>query len=484
VRRHDPNYSPKFLQHWSDRGVGDRIIHKTDEKITASALSSSSAKLFPKNTLCIALYGATVGKLGILGIEAATNQAVCGIFLPEHINTQFAFYFLFSKRRFLIDQGKGGAQPNINQEIVRALPFPVVSREEQTRIVAKLEELFSDLDAGVAALQRAKANIKRYRASVLKAAVEGKLTVQWREQNPPTETGAQLLARILKERRAKWEESQLKKYAEQGKAPTKNWQDKYPEPAKPDTSQLPKLPEGWVWVTVAQTSHFLQYGTSFKTEENVTGIPVLRMGNISNGKIDWNNLKYLPFNHKEFPFLLLEKGDIIFNRTNSIELVGKTAVYHGNTPCSFASYLIRIRLCNGVEPEYFNSVLNSSYARKWISTVVSQQVGQANVNGSKLSNFSIPLPTSNEQQQITSEISRRLSIADSTEKTIDHALARAARLRQAILKRAFEGKLVPQDLNDEPASALLERIRAERDKQTRPTRFQKPSRFKDASNPS
>ena len=136
---------------------------------------------------------------------------------------------------------------------------------EQHRIVAKIEELFSDLDAGVAALKRAKANLKRYRAAVLKAAVEGKLTEEWRAKNPPKEPAAKLLERILKERRKKWEEDQLAAYEANGKQPPKNWRDKYQEPAGPDTANLPALPEGWCWAAVEQLGD-VQLGTAAFSE--------------------------------------------------------------------------------------------------------------------------------------------------------------------------------------------------------------------------
>ncbi|MFO0877416.1 MAG: hypothetical protein U0840_08580 [Gemmataceae bacterium] len=130
--------------------------------------------------------------------------------------------------------------------------FPPLA--EQRRIVAKIEELFSDLDAGVAALERAKANLKRYRAAVLKAAVEGKLTEAWRAEHPHTEPASKLLERILAERRRKWEADQLAKFAAAGKEPPKNWQAKYVEPTPPDITGLPELPEGWCWASVEQLS--------------------------------------------------------------------------------------------------------------------------------------------------------------------------------------------------------------------------------------
>ena len=132
--------------------------------------------------------------------------------------------------------------------------LPIAPLPEQRRIVAKIEELFSDLDAGVAALQRAKAKLKRYRAAVLKAAVEGKLTQEWRAKHPPKETATHLLERILKDRRRHWELEQLAAFEKAGKKPPANWKEKYKEPVGPDDTNLPALPEGWCWCSLGQCS--------------------------------------------------------------------------------------------------------------------------------------------------------------------------------------------------------------------------------------
>lgn len=277
------------------------------------------------------------------------------------------------------------------------------------------------------------------------------------------ETGAQLLERILKERRARWEAKQLAKFQEQGKIPPKGWQDKYPEPVKPDTRDLPKLPEGWIWASVDQLTIEQKYGSSSKTNEDVNGVPVLRMGNIQDGELDFTNLKYLPIDHDEFPVLFLQDGDLLFNRSNSPELVGKTAVYRSQrVPCSYASYLISVRFSENYIPELAATYINSAYGKHWIKSVVIQQVGQANVNGTKLSALAIPLPPFVEQAEICSLLQTQTLEIFEQLKSVDTSLKQSAAQRKNILKAAFSGQLVPQDPNDEPASVLLERIRAER----------------------
>jgi type I restriction enzyme S subunit len=350
-----------------------------------------------------------------------------------------------------------------SKTLTHTIPILLAPSTEQTRIVEKLEELLSDLDAGVAELKAAQKKLGQYRQSLLKAAVEGTLTAEWRNRNPATETGAQLLARILTERRARWEAKQIAKFAEQGKTAPKDWQSKYPEPIQPDIYGLPKLPEGWVWANIDQLTIEQKYGSSSKTSPDTNGVPVLRMGNIQDGSIDLSKLKYLPLNHDEFPQLFLHDGDLLFNRTNSPELVGKTAVYRSQvSPCSYASYLINVRFSEFYVPELASTYINSIFGKYWIKSVVNQQVGQANVNGSKLSALAIPLPPFKEQQEIINSLQIQLAAIIDQLKNVDLSLKQSAAQRKNILKAAFSGQLVPQDPRDEPASALLARIRTER----------------------
>ncbi len=405
------------------------------------------------------------------GEPALVNQHIFKV-LPDTriIHHQLLFYWLKIAIPQLLDTEHlhGSTMKHINRGPFLAYKIPLPPFPEQTRIVAKLEELLSDLDAGVEELKEAQKKLAQYRQSLLKAAVEGALTAEWRKLNQPEETGGQLLQRILKERRAHWEAKQLVKFKDQDKPPPKDWQAKYSEPVQPDVSNLPELPEGWVWATMDQMAIEQKYGSSAKTNEDKTGVPVLRMGNIQDGELDWRELKYLPITHDEFPCLYLKDGDLLFNRTNSPELVGKTAVYRSHiSPCSYASYLISVRLSDYYIPELASAYINSIHGRLWVKSVVTQQVGQANVNGTKLAALAIPIPPFEEQKEIAKLLDELRSASSEQIKNVEFSLHQTAAQRKNILKAAFSGQLVPQDPDDEPASVLLERIRDERAKQTK-----------------
>ena len=412
---------------------------------------------------------APVGPTNVCPEKSCVGRGLAAIRGLSGIEPFFILYLMRTYEDVLAGRGAGTTFNAITGNQLKTFEIPLPPLPEQHRIVAKVEGLFTKLDAGINALHKTQSQLKRYRQSVLKAAFEGKLTEAWRaEHQEELEPASVLLERILKARREKWETEQLEQMRAKEKMPKDDkWKAKYKEPVVPDMNELPKLPKGWTWATVEQLSTKIQYGSSKKTDADSNGVPVLRMGDIVDGKIVLNNLKYLPKEHDEFLELLLNKGDLLFNRTNSRELVGKTAVYTGiPNPCSFASYLIRVRFHPRIDSMIVAYYINSVYGKDWILSVVSQQAGQANVNGTKLKLLSVPMPPEKEQQILVEEVERHLSVADEVEKTITAELKRAEQLRQSILKKAFSGKLVPQDPNDEPASVLLERIKAKKSEHT------------------
>jgi type I restriction enzyme S subunit len=218
----------------------------------------------------------------------------------------------------------------------------------------------------------------------------------------------------------------------------------------------------WSTVRLSEVTEGQVYGTSAKATTDPSGVPVLRMGNIRAGKLDLADLKYLPSDHPDVPKLALREGDLLFNRTNSPELVGKAAVFNqGPDPTVFASYLIRVRLRPGeCDPGWASLVINGPIGRRYVASVRTQQVGQANVNGTKLAAMPIPLPPLDEQRRRVARVERQDSVIEAIRDTVEAGERRVLALRRAILDRAFSGKLVPQDPADEPAAALLERIAA------------------------
>lgn len=203
-----------------------------------------------------------------------------------------------------------------------------------------------------------------------------------------------------------------------------------------------ELPNGWEWARIGNISKIVEYGTSQKASEQNIGIPVLRMNNILNGKIVLNNLKYVQTYIKDLPRLYLNKGDLLFNRTNSYELVGKTAVFNEESAFTFASYLIRISLCNDyIDCNYLNIVMNSeSYRTKQIEPGIIQQNGQANFNGTKLKNTLVPIPPLNEQKRIIEKVNQFMSLCDKLEKYLEQSKQESDNLMKAVLQEAFTVK--------------------------------------------
>ena len=199
--------------------------------------------------------------------------------------------------------------------------------------------------------------------------------------------------------------------------------------------------ENWEHTTIGNIVEKVEYGSSAKSEKEGK-VPVLRMGNIQKGRFDWSDLVYSN-NDEEINKYLLKKDDVLFNRTNSPELVGKTAIYKGERPAIFAGYLIRLHYKKDlINADFLNYFLNSDIARNYGNTVKSDGVNQSNINGQKLKTYPIALPPLTEQQRIVAEIESRLSQTSASSVCIENALRQAEALRQSILKKAFSGELL------------------------------------------
>jgi type I restriction enzyme, S subunit len=406
----------------------------------------------------------SIGRTAVVseGVQPFALQRSVAVLKPVGIASRYLSYALStpSIQQWFTTHAKGTAQKGIYLKTLGTLQIPIAPRREQSRIVAKLEELLSDLDAGVAELKAAQKKLAQYRQSLLKAAVEGRLTEAWRAQHRPTETGAQLLDRILTERRARWEAKQLAKFQAQGKTPPKDWQKKYPEPVRPDTAGLPELPKGWVWASIGECFHVVVGATPSRKEPSYW-----------NGGISWVSSGEVRFNRisttKE---TITEAG--LRNSSTQINPVGTVLlgmIGEGKTRGQVA--ILDIEAANNqncaaiwvaeapVPPEFVYYWLWSRYNQ---TRRGSSGNNQPALNKSIVERILMPLPPLAEAQELVRLVGATLEEIGQQELAISLALQQSTAQRQNILRAAFSGQLVPQDPNDEPASVLLERIRAER----------------------
>lgn len=441
---------------WEEKGKPIiRIQNLTSDKPFNRTTKFIESKYHIVNGDILVSWSATLDAFIWKGEDAWLNQHIFKVVPnPKIVVKNFLFYLLKYEIHNLINSDRlhGSTMKHINRKPFLSHQILLPPLPEQHRIVEKIEELFSELDNGVASLKKALEQLKTYRQAVLKWAFEGKLTEKWRNTHQDSlEDADTLLEQIKAERKRHYQQQledwkqALKEWENNGKEtkkPTKPQQPKdLPPLTKEELSNLPSLPNGWMWVKLGIIIEEPKYGTSSKSQKEGK-IPVLRMGNIQNGIIDWSDLVFTS-NEDEIRQYLLQENDVLFNRTNSPELVGKTAIYSGKVPAIFAGYLIRINQINSiVNAKYLTYFLNSTIAKNHGNKVKTDGVNQSNINGEKLCNYPFPYISLQEQTQIVQEIESRLSVCDQLEATLTENLNKAEALRQSILKRAFEGKLV------------------------------------------
>jgi type I restriction enzyme S subunit len=393
------------------------------------------------------------------------STGFCVIRPHEQISQKFIF-LITQNDNFLepLNQlQRGSSYPAVRDSDVFAQKIPLPPLPEQYRIVAKIEEIFTELDAGVELLKKLKAKLKRYRQAVLKAAVEGNLTKEWREANQgELESASMLRDRILKQRREKWEAEQLAKMKAQGKTPKDDsWKLKYKEPVAPDISDLPDLPDGWCWVNLEQLSEVVR-GASPRP----AGDPKFFGGNIPWITVGCLTADTQPYLMSVSEFVTeagkaasryIEPETLLLTNSGATLGVPKITkiggcINDGSVALLHVDYPIKLYL-------YY---LLSSITKQL--RAINQGAAQPNLNTGIVKAILVPLPPLMEQKEIIKELEHLFSVTNQLERTIDANLKRAEKLRQSILKQTFEGKLVPQDPNDEPAEKLLERIKAEKAK--------------------
>jgi type I restriction enzyme S subunit len=359
----------------------------------------------------------------------------------------------------------------INQPDIESCQLLLPPLQEQLNIAAALESYLTRLDDGIATLERVQGNLKRYRASVFQAAVEGRLVPTEadvaRAEGRDYEPASVLLERILAERRRRWEDIELARMKARGQDPTDGkWRRAYREPFRPDTADCPELPSGWIWVTldmVAEVKGGVTKGQRAKPGQVTREVPYLRVANVQRGYLDLSSIKTIQATLDQIDDLRLAPGDILFNEGGDRDKLGRGWVWRGElAECIHQNHVFRARPVTAEVVPEFVSWYGNTVGQRYFLEQGKQTTNLASINLTKLRYLPLPLPPIAEQLRIRDQVDALLSVAVDGEHTTAVARRRSLRLRQSILKYAFEGKLVEQDPNDEPASVLLERTRAAR----------------------
>lgn len=412
-RKHPEYYGGEVP--WVKTGdLGPKVLLAASEYITELGVKKSSAKYFPKGSVAIAMYGATIGKTSILGFDATTNQA-CAVGQPVNgiTDTTFLYYLLRNEKDAFIAKGKGGAQPNISQALIKEHVIALPPLAEQKVIADKLDTLLAQVETTKARLERIPQILKRFRQSVLAAAVSGRLTEEWR--------GAIAKAYVSK--------------------------------------ALGEL--------VAEP---LRNGKSVKDGD---GPRVLRLSALKAGGIDFLESKTGNWDGIQVDRYIVQSGDFLVSRGNgSKDLVGRGGLVGlAAEEIAYPDTMIRIRpQVRSISPEYLAMVWNSQVVRNQIESMARTTAGIWKISQGDLESLLLPLPDITKQTEIVHRVDQLFAHADRIEQQVNKALARVNNLTQSILAKAFRGELTEQWRKDNPelisgensAEALLERIRAER----------------------
>ena len=392
-----------------------------------SRYTEKPTKLVEINDIIITVR-ATIGKTNIADKEYCIGRGVAALRSVE-IEQTYILDYLKTVVEYFYSISTGTTFTQISKIHLYNTHFPLPPLNEQKRIVTKLSGMLEKLKQAKELIQEAKDSFEKRRAAILHLAFTGELTKQFRGKNSNGNSGLSNLIAL---------------------------------------NEIPYvIPTQWKWVLLKDICEKPQYGTSSKSNKDGK-IPVVRMGNIQNGNIDWNDLVYSS-DEAEIAKYNLEHNDVLFNRTNSPALVGKTAIYKSGMPAIFAGYLIRLKAKEVLSPDYLNYYLNSPYAKMKCQEVKTDGVNQSNINSTKLSNFEFPLPTKEEQIEIVRILDDLLG-----KETEALALLKLENeidlLEKSILSKAFRGDLDTNDPEDEPAGELLKRILQEKQKKEATTK--------------
>lgn len=331
------------------------------------------------------------------------GRGVAGI-SSNYLSKEFIRYYYICFESGLYSNATGTTFLQVTGSVLNKMLIPLPPIKEQQRIVNRIESLFAKLDRAKELIENTLAQFEQNKMAILHKAFTGELTAKWRKEN---------------------------------NIDLSSWQEK----------------------TIDELCTSLKYGTSKKSKPEGS-VVVLRMGNLQNGEIDWSNLMYTD-DKDDIEKYLLKKGDVLFNRTNSPELVGKTSIYRGEYPAIYAGYLIKLDYGKNIIGEYLNYMMNSTKAKHYCYTVKTDGVSQSNINAKKIGAFEIPVPTIEEQQEIVNILDRLLAKYNKI-KNLEQQLEKIELLKKAILAKAFRGELGTNNPDEESAENLLKEILAEK----------------------
>jgi type I restriction enzyme S subunit len=410
----------------------------TIDHITQDAVDESSTNLIPADTVIMATR-VGLGKVVRVPYDTTINQDLKALITPSELDKSYLEYWLVLKAQYLESIGSGTTVKGIRLEQVRELDFPFAPLEQQKCIVAKIEELFSHIDAGIEALNKAKQLLKQYRQSVLKAAVTGELTKEWREQNKDKlEPASQLLERILQERRQKWEEQQLEQFKTKDKMPKDDkWRGKYKVAGEPIIESSEGVPKEWCIVRLDAVSEIIDslHQTPKYSEE---GYPMARVTEIKGGDLDLTNAYrvneevFLKFTKRYQP----KQGDILISRVGtygnaSIVVTDEDFCLGQNTAV----------ICPSINSDYLHRVLESKYAKNQIDRLVVGST-QKTLSLKNMAGLSVTIPSISEQEVIVEVIGEKIDSIIRLEDEIASQLLKAEKNKQSILASAFSGRIL------------------------------------------
>ncbi|MDO7196036.1 restriction endonuclease subunit S [Acinetobacter pittii] len=413
--------------------------------------------------------------------DAWLNQHIFKVIPHKGINKSFLFYLLTHITNELYAKAHGSGMVHVTKRVFDANPILLPPLKQQIRIIQKIEELFSEIDDGIESLEMAKEQLNVYREAILIQAFEGKLTQEWRNANIDILKNSHSLIESIH----KSQESEFNNLFLIWKTKIKDWEKsektdrKIAKPAKPKafeaiTEEIKRkhsLPPYWALFRLGNLFSVSPQNGLYKAADqyNDYATRIIRIDSFYDGKItEVDNLKRLNLTNDELKTYQLNENDLIINRVNSIEYLGKCAFVsklNVNEPTVFESNIMRCKLLQNVSPKYIAYYLSSIKGKDSLCLNAKHAVNQASINQTDVGNAIIPLPNYLEQIQIVELIEDNFEKIQTLEAEISNNLVKLIKFKTSILAKAFSGELIPQDPNDEPASVLLERIKAEKEKE-------------------